>query len=926
MKNSWLNFAALVLLLFFSACSIQQNTWMSRHYQELNTRYNVYFNGNEAYKQGLTILKAGTRDNFTSLLPMYPVSNHPSAKMTASSMNKVVEKCQKAIKKHSIRVKPAQKPTSRSRESYKRFYSQEEFNPFMDEVFLLMATAQFHMADFNSCAATSAYIMRHFSTNRKASDEAAILLARSYKELGWMYDAENLLRSLNTPSLSPSVNGIYAAAYADFQIASSNYPEAIPYLELAIKNSRNRIEKQRWTFLLAQLHQDLGQKKQAYDEYKRILGMNPPYAMEISARILQTEVFPDGNPAAALKKLKRMTKSDKNKDYLDQIYYAIGNLYLAEKDTVKAFENYQLAVDNSVRSGPTRIKIQLTFGNLLYLKGDFIRAFTCYSKAAPLLKKEDERYEQATFRNTVLKSLVPPLTIIHNEDSLLKLSTMPEKKLNLLVDSLVEVAKKKAKEEQRKKNAAEAVNRDLATNQQTPTDQQPLADPTDKSWYFYNPSIVTKGFNEFQNKWGKRDLADDWRRNKKTPLFESSTTASAALRTDTSTTIHAAKDSLAANRDSLAKKVNKYAEGGNSPLNRNYYLKNIPFTPEQKAAVGERLAPAMLKAGTVYRELMGNDRLALTMFKELELRYPDSKEMEMAWYVSHLLFKQANRQPEAEEVRIKLVKTFPKGELAGRLSDPLFVEHLIEMYAIQDSLYAETYRHFTLHHEDSVFSNSQLVKKRYPLSDLMPRFIFLESLELGRTGHDSAFFDSLTYIVKKYPKSEVAPVAKSMLSLWKKGMRPAVSKGYTSLLEKRTNETAVNAFSMDSLVAKLTYSPETSHVLLIAYSPDSVNANRLQFDVALYNFTTFLIRDYDVSLAKIGQMNVLLVQGFENAADVLRYQSWINFQNQSPYEKYPGIRLIAVSTKNLELLEEGLDAERYLKFFNSRYKTDTINP
>ncbi len=924
MKNSWLNFTALMLLLFFSACSTQQNTWVSRHYQELNTRYNVYFNAKESYKQGLNILKAGNPDNYTSLLPMYSVSNHSIAKISSTTMNKTIEKCQKAIKQRSIRVKPSRKPTSRSRDSYKKFYAQEEFNPYMDEVFLLMANAQFHMADFNSSAATCTYIIRHFSSNKIVCDKASILLARSYKELEWLYDAENLFRELNTPSLTPSLNGDYAAAYADYLIAVKKYAEAIPFLELAVKNSRNNIDKQRWTFLLAQLYQEQGQKNQAYTIYGRIPGMSPPYPMEISARILQTEVFPGSNTSTPLRKLKRMSRSTKNRDYMDQIHYAMGNLYLAAGDTTKAFENYQMALDKSTRFGTTKLKINLSYGDLLYRKDLFIKANACYSKAVSQLKKDDERYELAASRYDILKSLTPQLTTIHYEDSLLQIAVLPQTTLNLIVDSLVEGAEKKAREERRKKNAAESLNRNQESGQQETVEQPQATDPTDKSWYFYNPSVVSRGQGEFQKKWGKRELADDWRRNRKTPAFE--TLTKTTVQTDSSTSISARKDSLDVTSDSVSVQVDNYKEGSDNPLNRNYYLKNIPFTPQQKQAAGERIASALLKAGILYREQMGSDRLALKTFGELERRYPESKELEMAWYISYLMFKQANKNPEAEDARFKLTAAYPDSELSRRLSDSLFIEHLAEMYRVQDSLYRETYRHYTLQHEDSVFSNTQLVRNRYPLTDLMPRFLFLESLELGRIGQDSAFYDTLTVLVKKYPKSDVVPVAKSILALWKKGMRPAVSKGYVSLLDKKEGVRRKDEQQTDSLVTKLTFTPETSHVLLIAYPEDSVNANRLQFDVALYNFTTFLIRDYDLKLVKVGQMNVLLIQGFEDATDVMRYLSWIHFQNQPPTAKYPGIRLMAVSTKNLELLEQGLDPDIYMDFFNDHYTAIQPNP
>ena len=43
------------LLLAVAGCSTSHNTAVSRSYQALVTRYNVYFNGNEAYKKGYEI-------------------------------------------------------------------------------------------------------------------------------------------------------------------------------------------------------------------------------------------------------------------------------------------------------------------------------------------------------------------------------------------------------------------------------------------------------------------------------------------------------------------------------------------------------------------------------------------------------------------------------------------------------------------------------------------------------------------------------------------------------------------------------------------------------------------------------------------------------------------------------------------------------
>lgn len=80
-----------------------------------------------------------------------------------------------------------------------------------------------------------------------------------------------------------------------------------------------------------------------------------------------------------------MTRYDRNKEYLDQIYYAIGNLYLSRADTAHAIENYELAVEKSTRGGIEKALAQITLGQLYFAQGNYAKAQPCYSEAVPLL-------------------------------------------------------------------------------------------------------------------------------------------------------------------------------------------------------------------------------------------------------------------------------------------------------------------------------------------------------------------------------------------------------------------------------------------------------------------------------------------------------------------------------------------------------------
>lgn len=75
-----------------------------------------------------------------------------------------------------------------------------------------------------------------------------------------------------------------------------------------------------------------------------------------------------------------MTRYGSNREYLDQIYYAIGNLYLSRRDTANAITNYELAAKHSTRNGVDKAIAQVTLGGLYYDRGRYDKAQPCYAE------------------------------------------------------------------------------------------------------------------------------------------------------------------------------------------------------------------------------------------------------------------------------------------------------------------------------------------------------------------------------------------------------------------------------------------------------------------------------------------------------------------------------------------------------------------
>lgn len=221
-------------------------------------------------------------------------------------------------------------------------------------------------------------------------------------------------------------------------------------------------------------------------------------------------------------RLKRMAASDKNKEYLDQVYYAIGNIYLAQNDTAKAISAYERGAAKATRSGIEKGVLLLKLGDIYWEMERYNDAQRCYGEAIGLLDKERKDYEELSHRSKVLDQLVPYTDAVHLQDSLQTLAKMDEKDRNAAIDRTIAELKRKEKEERDRlaeQNAQETMQQNGGGNnmqQQNNRQQNNTNQQNNGLWYFYNATAVSQGKSAFQKMWGKRENVDNWQRVNKT--------------------------------------------------------------------------------------------------------------------------------------------------------------------------------------------------------------------------------------------------------------------------------------------------------------------------------------------------------------------------------------------------------------------------
>ena len=916
-KKSYILIAVVALVALLASCSTEKNTSRSRWWHSFNARYNTYYNGSVAYIDASLEKENGNKDNFTEMIPMYTVGNKKSRELGKANYDKAIEKCEKAIKLHSITKRPEWTKNRRKTERDIEWLSRKEYNPFLWKAWMLMGRSQFYQGAFDEAASTFSYMCRLYATQPAIYGRARAWLAKSYIEQDWLYDAEDVIRNMQRDSIHWRAQKEWDFTYADYYIHTGDYDKAIPYLKKSIDHEMRKKQKARLCFLLGQIYAATGKNAEAYKAFKSVVRKNPPYELEFNARIAMTEVMGASQAKKMVGKLKRMAASDKNKDYLDQVYYAIGNIYLAQKDTMKAISNYEKGNKKATRSGIEKGVLLLKLGDLYWQQEKFSDAQRCYGEAIGLLDKDRKDYEQLSARSKVLDELVPYTDAIHLQDSLQALAKMSEKDRNAAIDRVIAELKRQEKEQKRledEKNAQQTMQRNGAMGNRNNTNRNNTAQTQQNNrqnavWYFYNAMAVQQGKQAFEKLWGKRENTDNWQRVNKTVVGNLNGDAEMELTEEQKDSIakaELAQDSLEQLKDSAQ----------NDPHKREYYLAQIPFTEDQVATSNLTIMDGLYNSGVIFKDKLDNLDLSKKQFTRLETQYSDFEQKADMYYHLFLLYSRLGQHDVAAGYVEKLKAEYPENQWTILLTDPYFKENAQFGVHIEDSLYAATYEAFKADRLSEAKANAQISATRFPLGENRDKFLFIGGLAKLNDGDSKGCVDDMKAVVEKFPQSKLAEMAGMIVNGVNAG-KPLHGARF-DLGDVWTRRTAVLADS-DSINAK-TFDAErnTEFVFMLAYVPDSVDENKLLYQMAKVNFTHYVVRNFDLAIEDANGLRRMVVRGFRNYDEALQYARGLAEQ-AGLQQLLSECKAIVISDKNLPLLGTNFSYADYQDFYDKNF-------
>ncbi|MBS1763816.1 MAG: hypothetical protein JSS90_02485 [Bacteroidetes bacterium] len=877
-------------LLFLISCSTKKNTVVNRAYHNLTAHYNGYFNARERVKEGAKTLAASHTDHYDRILDIFKYGTDDKAKAIYPDMDAAIKKSSIVIQRHSMLI------------------DGKERCRWIPDNYLLIGKAQFYKHDFWTALETFQYVASTYKDNPKHY-EGLIWLMQTQMQLGKMSDAEYLLDYLKSEKKLPSYyKALFNAVAADFYLKKDNYPKAIEQLKTAVAFTKVRADKIRYTYILAQLYQKTDSNEKAFALYHQVIKMNPDYEMTFNARINRARSF-DVNSSDAAKvknELLKMLKDEKNKEYLDQVYYALSGVAMREKDTTQAFKYLKESVAASTSNTNQKGISYLEMGEISYRKTDFRQAQLYYDSAATNIASDYPDYALIQNKKNNLSRLVKNLNIISRGDSLLALSALPESEQHNRVDGIVNAEDQEAqrlKEEEAAKKAKEQEeqsNQQFSQFQNQPNREGVTGSTTGSSWYFYNPSAISFGFSEFTKKWGNRKLEDNWRRSSKESM--------AAFGSAEEEEAKARADSLEAAEKAMADSIRQL----NSEARKKVYFDNIPKTTAQKDETNAQILEAYYNAGIIYKEALLQPKPAADDLEEMMKRYPDNKYILPAYYNLYRCYLAIPDSNKADYYKNIILTKYEDSEYARIISNPNYFKDAQRKTAIMQVFYENTYRAFLNRQYTDVIERKSAADSLFPGGSLSPKFAYLKALAIGYTKPRPEFETALKAVVTSYPRDSVSILAKAILA---KMSNPTASDSLWNA------ENATLPSSNKPITPSIySFMPDVSHNVVIIFSAEHPYTNQLKGRLNLFNQRNYGANKLNISNLTIDGNVYVMVRSFPNHTQSSEYIKGLN-SDPSIFEGMDKnvFTLFPITEQNFNKFVTDKDISKYLDFYRVNY-------
>ena len=889
----------------FSQCGTERNTPVTRFYHNLTSYYNILFNARESYNEGLNRYTDSYQYDFTRTLPLFINGNKKLSDNIQPQMERTIEKCSKLIRLHSISAKPESLEDKRSlNKEEKEYYNKSEFNKYVDDAYLLMGKAYFWEMEYGTASKLLDHASREFK-DEHIQHESEIWLTRCYIEQENFRDAEKVLKSLEREeqSMEEALRANFFATYTDFHIRQDQHEKAIPYLRKAIEHADDKEEKVRYTFILAQLYEEIEQPDQAFRQYETVIDLNPDYKMEFNAKLKRATLYKAANRGGdkVKRELEKMLRDDKNEAYLDQIYYALGKIAEEENNSSQAVEHYKKSIANNTNNPNQKGLSYLSIADLYFQNKKYSNAQAYYDSAVTTLESGYPGYTDLYVKTQHLTRLVDNLNTIELQDSLQRVAQMDPTERDRLISQLIA---KRREEEKQNRDAAQT----RSNYRNIPRNRTTNPGSSGGEWYFYSSTAIKRGKAEFQSRWGDRDLKDNWRLSSRSQ----------------------ADFGNFAENESQQQATGQTTQQQYSRTNKQFYTQNLPLTDSAMEASHKSIQEAYFNVGKIYMNDLNNPGKAIDAFQTLNERYPDNSFKLASYYNIYKLYKEQGSISQAQRYKNRILSEFPESNHAKVLENPDYFRELESQKNKAEKLYSETLELYRKRQYGQVMSNCRNAKKQIEDSTYLSRFEYLEALTIGQTRDIVSFRNRLQSLIKNYPNAEVSRQADGILSYLKKTELEQINKKFVQNKPVAGNQEksapgsesqVVSTAGEETVDSLYTFSKQDPYYFVIIANPEKIDIGRLKFELINFNLDYFLQKDYNTASQEFNEFyNIITVKKFNDYQTAKEYYELLNKRENRVFSEIDSneYRYFFISVKNYLTLLDKKSIIEYINFFKDK--------
>ena len=871
-------------IIILEGCSTENNTIINRTYHSTTAKYNGYFNANELIKNSLETFRENKKEDFYTILPVESVPGEKEVAGMLPAIDTAVVKCTKVIRNHCM-------PSMERPEGKK-----VEYNHYIDENWNLIGQAYYLRRDYDISTKNFEFVKELFK-NDKSTYIARIWIIKNKIALGKLDEVRSMILEMDEiiekqekeeaiklnlivktkmlfakkdknlekkpPKITKSLKADYYFTKGSFYILEENYPNAIEALEKGIKLTKNKQEKIRVHFILGQLY-SLNKNPENAKNHFNLVVKSPatPFEMQFNARINRAFL---GQDQKVKKELTKLLKDEKNADYRDQLYYALADIALQEKNKPEAINLLHKSTYFSTNNKRQQAVSYERLGTISYQDKQYVKAQKYFDSCSNVMPENYPNGDDIRKKASKLKKLVESVTIVETQDSLLRIAAMSEKDRETYIKKTI----KKIKEDAARKEREDKAKMQAKIAKQIAEDQN---NPSSNKWYWNNAKSKADGFSEFKKNWGGRENEDDWRRSDKIVLSQADTSSKGKnLQTQTIETT--------------------------DTLTIEYLSKKIPLNQRDLDSALAKLVAAEYDAGIIYKEQLNEGKLASICFQDiLSRKYSGNYNLLAAFQLYKMNEKDASKSTPHKNY---ILNNYPNSDYANYLRDPNFFIKQKEQEKKNEEYYLTILEKYRQKNYSDVISACQQAENN-PEETLKAKFLLLRSMASAASTNDKkSVLPILNELIKNYPGSPESNKAKEMVDI--------IEKGYSK-------------FEPVVFKKEFPFSYEENEPLwIVLFLDKNSNSNAAKNKISSFNDDTFEKMDITVSSKLYEQdQSVIILKTFsQTEGDTYIKAFKADTKNIKEYAELP---IYMISQDNLKVLFENKNLEIYKDFYQEYFK------